>query len=212
MTQHSRHPMALLTAICMLGIGCSDGPTGTTPEGLTPNFHHRQGHEKGGGDDGGRKTVTVGFTGDVTAVVQDVPGSNTDRAIRAKGAYTLSLTFDADDLSSLNCVDENGDATSEAAEADFTNDDFGLSGKLEIQIDKGDLSDPMFAFWTSDIDGTDDLVTIRNPADAVELTGEDPTTVKVSGAIFRWFKDSSIRNRDLVKCKGVADYILTVSK
>lgn len=38
MKHHSHSSMALVTAICFLGIACAEAPTGGTPEDLTPQF------------------------------------------------------------------------------------------------------------------------------------------------------------------------------
>ena len=43
MMHYPHSQMELLTAICMLGIACTEAPT--TPEGLAPNFDHKPGHK-----------------------------------------------------------------------------------------------------------------------------------------------------------------------
>lgn len=173
---------------------------------------------RGGPKKDGPKVVTVAFTGDVTAAEQAVPGSNTNREISVKGRergeqYTLKLSLHPGDISSDTCEDENGDPASSADLATLTGaQGKDLSGRLEFSVDKTDPSNASFAFYTSGIDGTEDLVTIRNPGpDGTVTVAEEEsfTTVAVTGLIFRWFRDGPA---DLVRCPGVGDYSATVSK
>ncbi len=87
MMHYSRSQMALLTAICMLGIACTEGPTGSAA-GLTgPEF------AKGGkGKPAGDPPITITFanrTGD--KITSDVGGSYVD------GECNVDATFNIDD-------------------------------------------------------------------------------------------------------------------
>ncbi len=93
MMHYSRSQMALLTAICMLGIACTEGPTGSAA-GLTgPEFAKGGKGGKGGkGKPAGDPPIIVTFAdraGD--KVTSDVGGSYVD------GECNVDATFNIDD-------------------------------------------------------------------------------------------------------------------
>ncbi len=105
--------VALLSAAFM--VGCQDqgsGPIG--PDGLGPQFHHRPGHDKGGGKDGGDdKTALVAFDAPLLSTAQTVGVVSNKNSIYLEAPHDCGKfgCFD----NALNLSTLTGDCTTDPA-------------------------------------------------------------------------------------------------
>lgn len=135
------------TALCLgatlafglAGVACHDVPTST--DGVTESDGlFKPGGGKPGGDDGGSATLEFlatmsdGSTPVFVAAAQPVSGGLRRTSLKASGAYTLTIQFDAADLATCD------DGGARLAGLLGTHD-----GTIEVNVDRRALaSDPIF--------------------------------------------------------------------
>lgn len=231
MMHHSHSHMALLTAICFLAIACAEAPTGTTPEGLAPNFE-KGGQGKGGGKGDGQGTAVefLGslslFTGappDYTSASQNVKGTNTKNRIGIDDApFQLTLAFSDEDLE--DCVRVQGGTATDLDRLAKLQKAVPqpLDGLLGIFVVKKNFADNQESETGVVVNFTfiDEAGDVGQPGDEFFLTtgkgrnllseAAEQTRVAKTGGFVRINRNGD--SKDAVVCPGILDYEFTVSK